>query len=77
MLAGTGAVLASLPKRRKAAELAVTYFFCLTVGAPLAGMDVSVPWVAFSEASLALCILALIVALARYGYRELREGEYD
>ena len=77
LLCGSAAVLATLPERYRIAEWLVTYLFIMFLGAPLAGLDIPVPWPPFSEICVAAGLLFVVTALARYARKELAEGEYD
>ena len=74
---GAYAVLASLPARYKPFEWIASFLFVFFLGSPLAGLDMPVPWPPFLEICLGVGIFLFMVALVRYGQRELAEGEYD
>jgi hypothetical protein len=77
LFGGASALLASLPERYKVLEWLSSFLFTLFIGAPLAGLDVSVPWSPFLEVCLTAGVLMLVAAIVRYGQKELAEGEYD
>lgn len=74
---GSYALLASLAERYKALEYITSFLFIFSLGSPLAGFDVAVPWSSFSELCVVFGAFLFGVAVARYGKQELAEGEYD
>jgi hypothetical protein len=74
---GAYALLASLPSRYKTFERTASFLFVFFIGSPLAGLDMPVPWPPYLETCLGVGILLFLVALVRYGQKELAEGEYD
>jgi TRAP-type C4-dicarboxylate transport system permease large subunit len=68
-------LLASQARPRKWAEMAAALLALIAMALLALGYDLKVGWSFLEEASIVACISAFLLALVRYGRRQLAAGE--
>ena len=74
---GAMVLVHTVDRPSKGAEPAANLLILSGLVLPLLGYDPKIGWSLLVEASIAICVSAIICALVRYARRERAEGEYD
>ena len=77
LLGGFVALFATLTEQRRLLDRIAISILLFLIGISILGMDARVAWPFYLEMCLAISAIFVIIAVVRYGQRELAEGDYD